>query len=276
MKPLNINHIGTTNRFKLQKILKIRGGVLMYILTTFNMLILVLLIAYVFYRLLKTKSILTLISFTLQLSAMTIVLLSIVNEVQTSSIVEIFYLTVGIVLPCCFIVLDFHSMIKKVKEKGSFEGFITVNKNSKVKNDNSVQIMSVVSNEAFVNETISELGLQKEELFKGVKKKLIQAETYYNENNYDAAYGIYNSLIGFFGTSSNLYFNYGNICFKKELLSEALSQYRKALELDEQLISKLKKTVSTNNSVTETITNIKFKEYLVYYNIGVAYLNMGK
>jgi len=207
---------------------------------------------------------------------MTIVLLSIVNEVQTSSIVEIFYLTVGIVLPCCFIVLDFHSMIKKVKEKGSFEGFITVNKNSKVKNDNSVQIMSVVSNEAFVNETISELGLQKEELFKGVKKKLIQAETYYNENNYDAAYGIYNSLIGFFGTSSNLYFNYGNICFKKELLSEALSQYRKALELDEQLISKLKKTVSTNNSVTETITNIKFKEYLVYYNIGVAYLNMGK
>ena len=257
-------------------ILKIRGGVLMYILTAFNMLILVLLIAYVFYRLMKTKSILTLISFTLQLSALTIVFLSIVNEVQTSSNVELFYLTFGIVLPCCFVAFDFHSMIKKVKEKGSFEGFITVDRNSKVKNDNSVEIMSVVSNDTFVSETISELSLQKEELFKGIKKKLVQAEACYNENNFDTAYEIYNSLIGFFGTSSNLYFNYGNICLKKGLLSEALLHYRKVLEINEQLIVKLRKSASTNKSVTETISNIEFKEYLVYYNIGVTYLNTGK
>lgn len=248
----------------------------MYILTTFNMLILVLLIAYVFYRLLKTKSILTLISFTLQLSAMTIVLLSIINKVQTSSIVELFYLTFGIVIPCYFLASDYHSMIKKVKEKGSFEGFITVDKDSKVKSENSVEIMSVASNDDFVSETISELGQQKEEVFKGIRKKLIEAETYYKKNNYDAAYDSYNSLIGLFGTSSNLHLNYGNICYKKGLLSEALSHYRKVLELNEQVILKLKKSASLNNSVTEAIQNIEFKEYLVYYNIGVSYLNIGK
>jgi len=257
-------------------ILKIRGGVLMYLLTTFNMLILALLIAYVFYRLLKTKSILTLILFTLQLSALTIVLLSVVNEVQTSTTVEVFYLTFGVVLPCCFVVFDYRSMIKKVKEKGSFEGFITVERNNIIKNNNSIEIMSVVSNDSFVSETISELGLQKEDLFKGIKKKLVQAEAYDNEKNYENAYEIYNGLIGFFGTSSNLYFNFGNICFKKGLLSEALSHYRKALELSDQLIQKLQATVSANNSVTETIRNIEFKKYLVYYNIGVSYLNMGK
>jgi len=249
----------------------------MFLLTTFNMLILVLLIAYVFYRLLKTKSILTLISFTLQLSALTIVLLSIINKVQTSTNVEAFYLTFGVVLPCCFIAFDFHSMIKKVKEKGSFEGFITVDRNSKVKNDNSSPIMSVVSNDAFVNETIFELGLQKEDVFKGIKKKLVQAEAYYNQKNYDEAFEIYNNLIELFGTSSNLYFNYGNICFKKGLLSEALSHYRKVLELNEQLIAKLKKSPSSHNSTSiENISTIECKEYLVYYNIGVAYLNMGK
>lgn len=248
----------------------------MFLLTTFNMFIIAILTVYVFYRLLKTKSIFTLISFTIQLSALTIVLLSIVNEVQTNTLVEVFYLAVGIVSPCCFIAYDYHSMIKKVKEKGSFEGFITVDRNSKEKIDNSVEVMNVALNDSFVSETISELGLLKEDLFKGVKKKLIQAEAYYIKSNYDDAYGIYNSLIGFFGNSSNLYFNYGNICFKKGLLSEALSHYRKVLDLNEQFLQKLKKSTSSRNSIKETIPNIEFKEYLVYYNIGVTYLNMGK
>ncbi|HEY5584485.1 MAG TPA: tetratricopeptide repeat protein [Ruminiclostridium sp.] len=247
----------------------------MFLLTTFNMIILVLLISYIFYRLMKTKGIFTLISFTLQLSALTIVLLCIVYEVQTNTMVEGFYLFFGVVIPCCFMVFDYLSMIKKVKEKGSFEGLITIDRNNKGKIENSVEIMSVISNDAFVSETVCELGLLKEDLFKGIKKKLIQAEASYNENNYDAAYEIYNGLIGLFGTSSNLNFNYGNISFKKGLLSEAQVHYRKVLELNELLIEKLRKS-DTSNNLSETIKNIEFKEYLVYYNIGVTYLNMGK
>lgn len=248
----------------------------MFLLTSFNMLILALLIAYVFYRLIKTKSIITLISFTLQLSALTIVVLSVVNGVQTSTLVELFYIIFGIVAPCLIVANDYYSMIKKVKEKGSYEGLITVNKDIKIKNDNSIEIMSVVSNDSFVDETISELSHLNDELFKGIKKKLVQAETYYEENNFDAAYEINNNMVSICATSSNLYFNQGNICFKKGLLSEALTHYRKVLELNEQLIAKIQNSHASNSSINETISNIKFKEYLIYYNIGVTYLNIGK
>lgn len=239
------------------------------------MLLLVLLIAYVFYRLIKTKSIVTFSSFTLQLSALTIVFLSVVNGVLTNTGVELFYITFGIVIPSGIIASDYCSMIRKIKENGNYEGLITVDKNVKIKNDNSVEIMGVAANDSFVSETIAELSQLTDDLFKGIKKKLVQAKVYYDENKFDDAYEINNYMVGICSTSSNLYFNQGNICFKKGLLSEALSHYRKVLELNEQFIEKLQKA-DTSNNVKDTISNIKLKEYLVYYNIGVTYLNMGK
>ncbi|MDF2986564.1 MAG: Tfp pilus assembly protein PilF [Eubacterium sp.] len=247
----------------------------MFLLTTFNMFILIILIAYVFYRLLKTKSIITLVSFTLQLSALTIVILSLVNQVITSNSIEMFYLLCGIVIPCLLLAYDFRSMIKKVKEKGSFEGFISIDRHEYDKNDNTTEVMNVITNETFVNDTISELGFIKDDLFKGIRKKLIQAEHLYNEGNYDDAYELYANLISLFGSSAYLYFNYANISFKKGMYSEAQSYYRKVLELNEQLIGNMKKA-SHNSANAEVIKNILFKQYLVYYNIGVTYLNMGK
>ncbi len=249
----------------------------MFLLTTFNMFILVILIVYVFYRLLKTKSIITLLSFTLQLSALTIVILSLVNHVVTSNSVELFYLFCGIVLPCLLLVYDFRYMIKKVKEKGSFEGFISIDRHEydKGKSDDTTEVMSIMTNETFVNDTISELGFIKDDLFKGIRKKLIQAEHLYSEGNYEDAYELYGNLISLFGSSAYLYFNYANISFKKGMYSEAQSYYRKVLELNEQLISNMKKA-SHNTAGSETVKNIQFKQYLVYYNIGVSYLNMGK
>ena len=254
----------------------------MYLLTMFNMLILVLLIAYVFYRLVKTRNILNLVSFTLQLSAFTVVLLSLVSGVQTNNLVEIFYLTFGIVIPFCFLAFDSYSVIIKVKEGGSFEGFIPVEKSNEKNNDvkvidaDSVEAMNVTANADIVSEIIVELGQEKEDLFKGVRKKLIQAEEYYSQNNFDAAFEIYRVLIEIFNTSPNLHFHYANIFFKKAMLNQALSHYRKVLELDEQIIQKLRKSTSHNNSNTEMINDIQFKEHLVYHNIGVTYLSMGK
>ncbi len=243
----------------------------MFILTAFNLLIMALLIAYVFYRLLKTKDVFTLVSFTLQLSAFTIVLLSLISGVETSRQVELFYIIFGIVIPCCFLAFDYRSMIKTVKSKGSFEGLISVDRKNKVKTDNSVEIMSVSTFDQAVADTVSELGLLKEDIIKGIRKKLIQAETSYNSNNYEHAYDIYQSLTGMISTSPNLYFNFGNICFKKGLLNEALSHFRKVLELNDHLINNIKKSSSA-----EVIKNIQFREYLIYYNIAVTYLNIGK
>ncbi len=247
----------------------------MFLLTAFNLLILAVLAVYVFYRLLKTKSIVTLLSFTLQLSALTIVLLSLINQVQTSNTVELYYLFCGIVMPCLLVAYDYQAMIKKIKEKGTFEGFISVDSSKTDKNENTSEVMSIIENEAFVNDTISELSYVKEELFKGIRKKLIQAESYYSDGNYEEAYELYSNLIGLVSTSSNLYFNYANTTFKKGMYSEAQGYYRKVLELNGQLIEQIRKTPQ-NQVNTEAVKNIKFKQYLVYYNIGVTYLYMGK
>ena len=247
----------------------------MFLLTAFNLVILVVLLVYVFYRLLKTKSLITLISFTLQLSALTIVLLSLINQVQTSNNVELFYLFCGIVLPCLLVVSDYRSMIRKIKEKGSFEGFITIDNNVADKNENTTAVMSVITDETFVNDTISELGFIKEELFKGIRKKLVQAERLYSDGNFDDAYELYGNLIALVGTSSNLYFSYANATFKKGMYSEAQGYYRKVLELNSQLTEQLKKSVH-NSSNSEAVKKFQLKQYLVYYNIGVTYLNMKK
>ena len=247
----------------------------MFLLTAFNMVILIILIAYIFYRLVKTKSIITLFSFSLQLSALTIVLLALINGVNTSNLVEVFYLVCGIVIPCGFLTYDFRSMIKKVKEKGSFDGFITLSSNNAEKYENTAEVMKVIVNESFVNDTVSELGYMKEELLKSIRRKLVQAEQLYNEGDYDDAFDIYDNLIDVIGPSSNLYFNYANLSFHKGRYSEAQTYYRKVLELNQQLIENLKKKPQSAGS-SEIISNIKFKQYLVYYNIGVTYLNLGK
>jgi hypothetical protein len=48
--------------------------------------------------------------------------------------------------------------------------------------------MSVIPNENFVNETVSELGLLKDDVLKSIRKKLIQAENCYKEGDYDTHY----------------------------------------------------------------------------------------
>jgi tetratricopeptide (TPR) repeat protein len=248
----------------------------MFILNGFNSLLMALLTFYVFYRMLKTRKIIMLVSFTLQLSALTIVILSLVNHVNTSNNIEIFYIMSGIFVPCCLIFKDY-KMNKRSRVEGSFEGFIQAKKSEAQDSENSVEIMSVITNENSINETIFELGLIKEDLFKGMRRKLIQAENSYNEGSYDNSCQIYTTLIGLFNTSSNLYFNYGNVCFKRGRLSDAVTQYRKVLELNEQLISNHKTPdLSRHSQYTDPYDNIKYKEHLVYTNLGITYLNMGK
>jgi tetratricopeptide (TPR) repeat protein len=265
---------------------KIPGGVCVFLLTMFNILIQVLLIVYVFYRLAKTRSIRNLISFTLQLSAFTIVLLSLVNGVQTNNLVEVFYLTFGIIIPGSFLVSDFYQIIKNAQGSGSARSFSVAEKLDGIDEKspeseavivaNTAEVMSIAANINAVSEILTELEQEKDELFKGIKKKLIQADEYYNQGDFDAASESYRVLTDIFNTSPNLHFRYANVLFNKSMLSQALAHYRKVLELDEQIIRKINNAALRSDSNKEVIQKLSFNEYLVYYNIAVAYLIMGK
>ena len=239
----------------------------MFILTTFNAFLMVLLLSYVFYRLLKTKKAVTLISFTIQLSSLTIVILSLANDVKISNSMELFYIGFGILIPSCFIIRDYRLAIKSHRNTQIHEDYITVENKTISQAENSLpessfvstprichKVMDVCENEEFVDDTIAELNLLKDDLFLGIKKKLIQAENGYNQGNYDFAFDIYKSMLDISQTAGNLFFNYGNVCFKKGMFREAISYYRKVLEL--------------NGSMT--------KVYLIYVNLGVTYFNMEK
>ncbi len=238
----------------------------MFILTSFNACLMVLLLSYVFYRLLKTKKAVTLVSFTIQLSALTIVILSLVNDVKISNSIELFYIGFGILIPSCFIMRDYRLTINSRRNAERHQNYITVENKILPQVDKlpeasaistvegSQRIMDVMENEDFVDDTIAELDLLKDDLFLGIKKKLIQAENGYNQGHYDYAYNIYKGMLDITKTPGNLFFNYGNVYFKKGIFKEAISCYRKVLEL--------------NGSIT--------KAYLVYVNLGVTYYNMEK
>ncbi len=239
----------------------------MFILTTFNAFLMVLLLSYVFYRLLKTKKAVTLISFTIQLSSLTIVILSLANDVKISNSMELFYIGFGILIPSCFIIRDYRLTIKSHRNTQIHEDYITVENKTISQAENSLpessfvstpqichKVMDVCENEDFVDDTIAEFNLLKDDLFLGIKKKLIQAENGYNQGNYDFAFDIYKSMLDISQTTGNLFFNYGNVCFKKGMFREAISYYRKVLELNGSMI----------------------KVYLIYVNLGVTYFNMEK
>lgn len=238
----------------------------MFILTTFNACLMVLLLSYVFYRLLKNKEAVTLISFTIQLSALTIVILSLVNHVNTSNIIELFYIVFGILIPSCFIIWDYRHTIKSSNNKERHQDYITIEnkilpQQGNLSESSSIstayscpKVMDILENEDSVDDTIAELILLKDDLFLGIKKKLIQAENRYSQGNFDFAYDIYKGMLDITQAPGNLFFNYGNVCFKRGMFREAISCYRKVLEL--------------SGSIT--------KAYLVYVNLGVTYLNMQK
>ncbi len=238
----------------------------MFILTTFNAFLMVLLLSYVFIRLLKTKKAVTLILFTIQLSSLTIVVLSLVNNVIIGNSIALFYIAFGILIPSCFIAWDYRLTIKSRRSTERHQDY-TAAENKLIQQidnlpesssistvENCQKVMDVLENEDFVDDTITELNLQKEDLYLGIKKKLIQAENGYNQGNYDFAYAIYKGMLDITQATGNIFFNYGNVCFKKGMFREAISCYRKVLEL--------------NGSFTNA--------YLVYVNLGVTYFNMEK
>lgn len=239
----------------------------MFILTSFNACLMILLLCYVFYRLIKAKKAVTLVSFTIQLSALTIVILSLANDVKISNSIELFYIVFGILIPACFIIWDYRLILNSHRVEEGHTDYITVKNEIIPQDENSLpeascmgtseisqRVMDVLENEDFVDDTITEINSLKDDLFFGIKKKLIKAENGYSQGNFDFAYDIYKGMLDITQTTGNLYFNYGNVCFKKGMYKEAISCYRKVLELE----------------------GLFEKKHLIYVNLGITYFNMEK
>jgi tetratricopeptide (TPR) repeat protein len=261
------------------------------IVVGFTIFVMVLLLVYMGYRLFLRKKLFILASFGCQIIAITIGVLSFTGNVQTENYVEAFYLVFGITIPGVFFLYDYTKMMKKIKEQGVYQGFVE----PAPKEDGIIDIsltkkhINPIIKERQVPELIKDLNLNKDEILKNIKKSLTQAQTFINSKDYNNAFEIYNTLVKLVKNCPSLYYNHGNICYNKNDFTGALQSYKKAIEIDENLIKEISgpKEVfsivkSKKDSSSEIYTNpktkadIQYEEFMVYFNIGNAQFKLNK
>ena len=225
----------------------------MSVINGFFIIIMLLFLIYMAYRLfIKRKLIMLLLAGT-QIFAILIAVLCFVNDVQDLNIIQACYILLGVIIPCYFIICDYVKMMKKIKEKGVYEGFIVkepsesgIEKNTDI---HSLRINPILK-ENQIAAIISGLDLNKDNILKNVKKNLIHAHIFISNKDYSSAFGIYNQIVKIISNSPQLYYNHGNLCYYLGNYSEAINSYKKVLELKE--------------------------DHTVYYNLGNAFFKYKK
>jgi len=96
----------------------------MSVVNGFVIFVMLLLVAYMGYRLFMKRRLFALLSLCAQLFAVLLAVLSFINDIEALDIIQACFLLLGIIIPCCFLVADYVQMLNKVKQKGQYEGFI--------------------------------------------------------------------------------------------------------------------------------------------------------
>jgi hypothetical protein len=94
------------------------------IILAFIIFVMVLLLGYMGYRLFLRRKLLLLGSFCLQIFAISIAVIGFLNDVYTNEIMQACYVGLGILIPGSFFIYDYVRMMKKIKDKGVYDGFI--------------------------------------------------------------------------------------------------------------------------------------------------------
>lgn len=264
----------------------------MNVIVGFIIVVMASLIGYMAYRLFLRRKPLILISFCLQILAITVAILSFIGNVYATNYIEAGYIIFGVVIPGIYFVYDYARMMKKIREQGVFEGFVEAIPKYTANIENEKLNKKYINNilkERQVPELVKDLNLNKDDILKNMKKSLMQAQTYFNGKDYENAYEIYNTLIKLIKNCPGLYYNLGNICYYRESFAEAVQSYNKVLEIDEKLIKDInspnevfsvaKNKKDSNKELYDnpkTESDIKYEEFMVYYNLGNAQFKLNK
>ena len=208
----------------------------MSVINGFIIVVMLLLIAYMGYRLFMKRRLLVLLSLCAQLFALLLAVLSFINDIQALDMIQACFLLLGIVIPCCFLVSDYIQMLDKVKKKGLYEGFIQPDprETGHLKDlTDSVSRVNPIIKEMPVAEIVKDLTVNNDEIIKNIKKSLNHAQSFLSKKDFSGAFEIYNTLIKIIANCSGLFFNHGNICYNLGYYSDAALYYSKAVETDE-------------------------------------------
>lgn len=208
----------------------------MSVINGFIIVMILLLVAYMGYRLFMKRRLLALLSLCAQLFALLLSILSFINDIQALDMIQACFILLGIIIPCCFLVYDYVQMLKNVKQKGLYEGFIQIDPRERdhmAGLSDSVSKVNPIIKEMPVAEIVQDLVVNNDEIIKNIKKSLNHAQAFLSKKDFSGAFEIYNTLTKIISNCSGLFFNHGNICYNLGNYSDAAFYYSKAAEGDE-------------------------------------------
>lgn len=258
----------------------------MSVVNGFFIALMLLLLAYTCYRIFKRKSLLMLLSLCAQVFALCIAVLSYFNNIQALDLIQGSFLMLGVVLPLVFVIHDYVKMMRKVREKGVYQGF--VEPSAKETEDVKtffipLEAVNPPIREKQTSELLKDIDLNNEELSRNLKKLLTHAYACITEKDYTGAYDIYNVMVKLVN-NAGLFYNLGNVCFYLGNWTEAASSYKKALELyDKNKDTALEGTATENKTESSlsdidapSVLNAVNTECTIHYNLGNAFFMQKK
>jgi tetratricopeptide (TPR) repeat protein len=228
----------------------------MSVVNGFLIVLMILLLTYTFYRLVRKKSLLMVIPACCQVFSLAVALPGFIDNVEAIPVVQASNLLLGILLPAFFILIDYHSMVKKVKNKGIYNGLVEAT----LKSEPDTRCLpsegiNRPAREKQIVEIMKDLKNLPEDIQKNIRKSLNHAQSLISENKLSDAYYIYDTLAKVTGASYMLFYNAADICYRLGRYNDASESYKKALELADQ-------------------ASLKVQE--LYYNHGNTYFMLKK
>lgn len=248
----------------------------MTVIVGFTIILMVSLLAYMSYRLFLRRKLELLAVMVFQIIALTTAILSFYGGVQTSNLIEAFYVILGIMVPGGLFVFDYIIMIKKVKKQGVYEGLVQpLQRTAEDDASANADYLRPIIKERPVIDIVKDINLNKDDFVKNIKKSLTQAQLYINNKDYENAYEIYQPIAALIRNCPGLLFNYGNLCYYLQKYSEASQSYKKVLEINEKQIENMEKEsslISVHNmkelSIDSKPDQTNYEIFMVYYNLG--------
>ncbi len=198
----------------------------------FIIILMLVLLLYSAYRMVKKRSLLMLIPVCLQIFPIPLAILSFINNVEAEPYVEAVYIIFGILLPAFFIIYDYRAMTNRIKTTGAFGGLVEKAPSP------AGAVSSLLSGginplagDIQIPDIIKDLQKLPEDLQKNFRKCISHANALKADNDPENAYYIYDTLSKAVNTSYTLYYNLAGTCYGLGRYDEALEAYRKAQEL---------------------------------------------
>lgn len=262
----------------------------MSVLNGFMIVLMLLLLMYSFYRLFRKKSLLMIIPVCSQIFSIVLAVLSFINDIEVLLIVEAAYILLGILPPAILVILDYIKMMRTVRSKGVYQGFV---EQAAETDDDVLSLLPEGINPPArgkqAADAAKDLNKLPEDMQKNFRKCLNKAHSLMNEENYPGAYYVYDTLSKAAGDSYVLYYNFADICYHMKKYDEALESYKKSLELSEKNSAALPEIYY---SIANTYYKLeRFEKAVKYYekaldiepgytqaaeNLSFAYVRMGE